>query len=523
MGKYEVTILEHINTKVNVIADALSRQHDPLPSVFPTERLQGPVIGGQPEAKLARCSEPTAMGYHDPFLLTPELLYGVMGALDRADPRSWHRGDAMKQQIKFASDYGSEVIFPALNGGPPSKAGWADTFEEIARRLGQDTRGLTAPLSGCSKSRAGTGLWKHATKEGDEAAPQKACKGWRFIRPASPGYQEMSLEDKMAAFQKRGNQDVQVFLDSLTKHQREALWQRFSSARQSLKDKDADQLGLMFQRAKAQSLPKVEVAQWMEVKAAGLLDEGAAASSKASMALGAVLNKPNKQLAIKNQDTDDEDDGRASGHASGSKKGGKDGQVVEADLLSEVGSKLPKEEAHKRVTRMIKLIKAVKKDVGETKGKALEKTLADLNKLDKQGKKINLEQAKGKHFDAALEIKKAALSKPDHKKEAKAQPDAVELNDKPGSPSKKKRKRQIERLRDQLKQSAAKTTKVDRPGPPDKYKRIPSSEWQTITAASQLVKGPKRCRYFNSSMGCSMGDKCRFKHLRMKCGAAHVM
>ena len=41
MGKYEVTILEHINTKVNVIADAVSRQHDPLPSVFPTERLKG--------------------------------------------------------------------------------------------------------------------------------------------------------------------------------------------------------------------------------------------------------------------------------------------------------------------------------------------------------------------------------------------------------------------------------------------------------------------------------------------------
>lgn len=55
-------------------------------------------------------------------------------------------------------------------------------------------------------------------------------------------HKEMSLEDKMAAFQKRGNQDVQVFLDSLTKHQREALRQRFSSARQSLKDKDADQL-----------------------------------------------------------------------------------------------------------------------------------------------------------------------------------------------------------------------------------------------------------------------------------------
>ena len=41
MEKYEVTILEHINTKVNVVADALSRQHDPFPSEFPTERLRG--------------------------------------------------------------------------------------------------------------------------------------------------------------------------------------------------------------------------------------------------------------------------------------------------------------------------------------------------------------------------------------------------------------------------------------------------------------------------------------------------
>ena len=46
---------------------------------------------------------------------------------------------AMKQQIHFASTSGSEVVFLALHGGPPSKAGWADTFEEIARRLGQDT------------------------------------------------------------------------------------------------------------------------------------------------------------------------------------------------------------------------------------------------------------------------------------------------------------------------------------------------------------------------------------------------
>ncbi|CAK9002957.1 Uncharacterized protein SCF082_LOCUS7550 [Durusdinium trenchii] len=110
------------------------------------------------------------------------------------------------------------------------------------------------------------------------------------------------------------------------------------------------------------------------------------------------------------------------------------------------------------------------------------------------------------------------------RKEAESQSDKVEHVDKSAaSPSKKKRKRQIERLREQLKQSSAKGAKVDRPTPPDKDKRIPSSEWQSITTAAQSVKGAKRCHYFNSSMGCSMGDKCRFKHACMKCGAAHPM
>ena len=119
---------------------------------------------------------------------------------------------------------------------------------------------------------------------------------------------------------------------------------------------------------------------------------------------------------------------------------------------------------------------------------------------------------------------KAALSKPEVRKEAESQSDKVEHVDKSAaSPSKKKRKRQIERLREQLKQSSAKGAKVDRPTPPDKDKRIPSSEWQSITTAAQSVKGAKRCHYFNSSMGCSMGDKCRFKHACMKCGAAHPM
>ena len=37
--RYEVTILQHINTKLNITADPLSRQHDPVPPPFPQDCL----------------------------------------------------------------------------------------------------------------------------------------------------------------------------------------------------------------------------------------------------------------------------------------------------------------------------------------------------------------------------------------------------------------------------------------------------------------------------------------------------
>lgn len=82
-------------------------------------------------------------------------------------------------------------------------------------------------------------------------APKKAMKvlNLKLKRPASAldllkkdEGEGMSLEEKMAAFQKKGSQDVGQFLDTLTKGQREALWQRFSSARASMKDKECDAL-----------------------------------------------------------------------------------------------------------------------------------------------------------------------------------------------------------------------------------------------------------------------------------------
>ena len=53
---------------------------------------------------------------------------------------------------------------------------------------------------------------------------------------------DLSLEEKMEAFQKKANGNVQTFLDSLTQGQREALWGRFSRARDALKDTKATEL-----------------------------------------------------------------------------------------------------------------------------------------------------------------------------------------------------------------------------------------------------------------------------------------
>ena len=100
-----------------------------------------------------------------------------------------------------------------------------------------------------------------------------------------------------------------------------------------------------------------------------------------------------------------------------------------------------------------------------------------------------------------------------------------DLQDKPHSPKAAKKKGKLERLRDALAKANAtnsqKTARTEKQvSTPDRDKRIPDSEWKAITRAA---KGPKRCHYYNSSMSCSIGDKCRFKHTCMQCGEAHPM
>lgn len=156
-----------------------------------------------------------------------------------------------------------------------------------------------------------------------------------------------------------------------------------------------------------ESNAKVEAAHWLELKAQGLLEDGTEDKTLADRVLQDVLpnnskGSGNKQpLALK--DMSEDETGSKNGHA---KKEDKDGQVAEAEVLSDVGKALPKKEAALRVSRMVKLLKAVRKDVGAAKGKPLDECMANLEKLQKMGDKVSLEDAKGKLFDAAIQIKK---------------------------------------------------------------------------------------------------------------------
>ena len=157
---------------------------------------------------------------------------------------------------------------------------------------------------------------------------------------------------------------------------------------------------------KGESNTKAEAAQWLELKAQGLLEVGDQSPNqkKANRALEDVMPKAGKKTALAIED------GRASGDEEESEAcstKGKDGQVVEAEVLSEVGKSVHKKEAGLRVERMVKLVKEVKKNLGKEKGKSLDATLASLDKLQKQGNKIKVEDAKSTLFDAAIQIKKA--------------------------------------------------------------------------------------------------------------------
>lgn len=110
--------------------------------------------------------------------------------------------------------------------------------------------GKGPPLRKGTKKKKGAEKTEKTTEKSDkdqggEVTTKKVPKGILKKPGAAPslgqdGGAGMSLEEKMEMFAKKGNRSVSQFLDGLSKNQREALWQRFASARQSLKDPEQD-------------------------------------------------------------------------------------------------------------------------------------------------------------------------------------------------------------------------------------------------------------------------------------------
>ena len=155
---------------------------------------------------------------------------------------------------------------------------------------------------------------------------------------------------------------------------------------------------------------KLEVEQYMKLRSKGALME--CGENDGLEALQSVVPGKRKGLqAIMDKEPEDaegdeekegEDEGGEGKGSSTDKK--KDGQVVEADLLSDQGIK--KNEAKRRLEKMLDLVKKVQKDC---KNKAvaaeMKKTVADLEKA--VNKKKSLEEVKKVLYDAAFVVKKA--------------------------------------------------------------------------------------------------------------------
>ena len=155
---------------------------------------------------------------------------------------------------------------------------------------------------------------------------------------------------------------------------------------------------------------KLEVEQYMKLRSKGALME--CGENDGLEALQSVVPGKRKGLqAIMDKEPEDaEGDEEKEGEDEGGEGKGsptdkkKDGQVVEADLLSDQGIK--KNEAKRRLGKMLDLVKKVQKDC---KNKAvaaeMKKTVADLEKA--VNKKKSLEEVKKVLYDAAFVVKKA--------------------------------------------------------------------------------------------------------------------
>ncbi|CAK9007087.1 unnamed protein product, partial [Durusdinium trenchii] len=272
-----------------------------------------------------------------------------------------------------------------------------------------------------------------APKKVMKVAMKKVTKKPSGNPPVPNKDEEMSLEDKMELFVRSKQQNVANWLDTLTKGQRETLWQRFSRARDGLKDPVVNKGSIVRRRDpedtsewqfclkkeqkweqtetkhehKGHQVGKQEAVSWMKLKAAAGVgtQEG-----NATEALEAVCGRKGKAaLAIEDGNAkESEDESPAKPASSKKKKKKQDADEVEADVLSDMGGTPAFQECKVRVSKMLKLLQKVRKEVGSSHDACLREPESALKALLK--KKASAEVAKKKLFDCALAIKKAKRS-----------------------------------------------------------------------------------------------------------------
>ena len=161
---------------------------------------------------------------------------------------------------------------------------------------------------------------------------------------------------------------------------------------------------------------KAEALEWIRAKNIGSMLEGTE-GHLGEDALNEVLPDKEKKkrkglLAIKDkesEDVDDEEDGQAD-------KNKLKATVDEADVLSDLGKNQSKDLAAKRIVKMITLLKSLKNDISKgssgskdtAHAKSVQASLDSLQKLVKQGSKVNMEAAKEELLEAALAVKRVS-------------------------------------------------------------------------------------------------------------------
>ena len=165
------------------------------------------------------------------------------------------------------------------------------------------------------------------------------------------------------------------------------------------------------QEVAAEATGKMEALAWIKAKTAASLlpGDGVAGGEALQELLPALGNKRKKLLALTDKEEED---------------AGSDPPVVaildeateEADKLSCIATRTSKEQASKRMQKMLKLVQKVKEELssgsqgsGQSPAqKALKEAEVGLKKMS-QNKKVTVEQAKSTLLDAALAVKKARL------------------------------------------------------------------------------------------------------------------